>query len=116
MVLGLTLGALTTRGLCHTRILASVVVADLVGGAVLAGVTSGLAHPINTNPVRSTLLTAAADGLADTLITDFIGQAVIWRGTTLGGADTPDAATPFSTLGSSGAGLKWHLAVDQWVA
>ena len=45
----------------------SVVVADLVGGAVGAGVATLLTHPVHADPVGSALLAAAEDGLANTL-------------------------------------------------
>ena len=42
-----------------------VVVADFVVGA---GVAALLAHPVHAHPVRAALVSAAADGLADTLL------------------------------------------------
>jgi hypothetical protein len=47
--------------------LASVVVTDFVGGAVLAGLAALHAHAVNADPLRPALLAAAADGLAHAL-------------------------------------------------
>jgi hypothetical protein len=58
--------------------LASVVVTDFIGGTVVAGVASLLAHPVHADPVGPALVAAATDGLADTLIADLIWKAVVW--------------------------------------
>ncbi len=57
--------------------LASVVVADFVGGAVLAGLAALHAHAVNADPLRPALLATAADGLANALRTKQIQLKIV---------------------------------------